>query len=234
MSLVINTTTPEGLVIAADSRQSYRNRKGTYRIGSDNAKKLFQINKRIGVGITGLAFIQEDGILKNVSSYIDDYSKNPDIQNLDVLEVAKALHNLLTEKYNPENQITYLENNIKKDLAQKKSELLELNRNYGSIKFKFKDITGNIKQRIASIDIINFLICGFNKDGTHEVYTCYLPGTIQKKRDSKEKGREYGASWLGQTDVVSRIVLGLDSRIRNVKPKLSDSRFPKWVIYLKL
>ncbi len=43
MSLVINTTTPEGLVIAADSRQSYRNRKGISRIGSDTARKLFRL-----------------------------------------------------------------------------------------------------------------------------------------------------------------------------------------------
>jgi hypothetical protein len=41
MSLAINTTTPEGIVLAADSRQSYRNRKGMARIGSDNVSKLF-------------------------------------------------------------------------------------------------------------------------------------------------------------------------------------------------
>ncbi len=55
MSLTINTTTPEGIVLAADSRQSYRNSKGMARIGSDNASKLFQLNKRIGVAVTGLA-----------------------------------------------------------------------------------------------------------------------------------------------------------------------------------
>ena len=42
------------------------------------------------------------------------------------------------------------------------------------------------------------------------------PGEIQKKRDSKEKGKEYGASWIGQIDVVSRIVLGFDGRIGNL------------------
>jgi len=31
------------------------------------------------------------------------------------------------------------------------------------------------------------------------------------------KGKEYGASWIGQTDVVQRIVLGFDGRIRNNK-----------------
>jgi hypothetical protein len=48
-------------------------------------------------------------------------------------------------------------------------------------------------------------------------YICYIPGEIQQKRDSREKGKEYGASWIGQIDVVSRIVLGFDGRIRNLK-----------------
>jgi len=64
MSLAINTTTPEGIILAADSRQSYRNQKGVSRIGSDSASKLFLINNRIGVAVTGLAFLQENGIPK--------------------------------------------------------------------------------------------------------------------------------------------------------------------------
>ena len=71
MSLVINTTTPEGIVLSADSRQSFRNRKGMARIGSDNASKLFQLNKRIGVAVTGLAFLPEDGVMKNISKFIE-------------------------------------------------------------------------------------------------------------------------------------------------------------------
>ena len=66
MSLAINTTTPEGIILATDSRQSYRNRKGMARIGSDNASKLFQVNKRIGIAVTGLAFLPEDGVPKNM------------------------------------------------------------------------------------------------------------------------------------------------------------------------
>ena len=64
MSLAINTTTPEGIVLTADSRQSYRNRKGMARIGSDNASKLFQLNKRVGVAVTGLAFCPKMVCLK--------------------------------------------------------------------------------------------------------------------------------------------------------------------------
>ena len=64
MSLIINSTTPEGIVLAADSRQSYRNMKGMARVGSDTASKLFQINNRIGVGAAGLAFLPEGAVQK--------------------------------------------------------------------------------------------------------------------------------------------------------------------------
>ena len=75
MSLAINTTTPEGMVLAADSRQSYRNQKGMARIGSDNAFKLFQLNKRVGVAVTGIAFLPEDGVKKNISKFIEEFSE---------------------------------------------------------------------------------------------------------------------------------------------------------------
>ena len=62
MSLAINTTTLGGIVLAADSRQSYRNKKGMARIGSDSASKLFLINNRAGVAATGLAFLPENNV----------------------------------------------------------------------------------------------------------------------------------------------------------------------------
>jgi len=51
MSLAIITTTPEAIVMATDSRQSYRNRKGMARIGSDHASKLFKLDKNVGVAL---------------------------------------------------------------------------------------------------------------------------------------------------------------------------------------
>jgi len=60
-------------------------------------------------------------------------------------------------------------------------------------------------------------VAGYNKDGSHEVYTVRIPGEVEKKRDSKKQGMEYGASWIGQIDVISRIVLGWDGRIGNLE-----------------
>lgn len=217
MSLAINTTTPEGIVLAADSRQSYRNRKGMARIGSDNASKLFQLNRRIGAAVTGLAFLPENGVMKNISKFIEEFKRETDVEKLNVKEAAEKLHYLFNKKYNWQKQLDKLPEKIKNDLQRQNCEILEIKKEQYIVKFRFKDAQGNLKKGVGGVDMINLLVAGYNKNDSHEVYICYIPGEIQKKRDSKERGKEYGASWIGQIDVISRIVLGFDGRIRNIK-----------------
>jgi len=217
MSLGINTTTPEGIVLAADSRQSYRNSKGIGRIGSDNASKLFQLNERMGVIVTGLAFLPEDGVMKNVSKFIEQFKRETEVEKLNVRDATDRLHSLFNKKYDWQKRLDDAVEKINSDLVRQGFEVLEVKQENYMIKFQFKDLQGNLKNGMGGIDTINLLVAGFNKDGSHEVYTCLIPGEVQKKRDSREKGKEYGASWIGQTDVVSRIVLGFDGRINNLK-----------------
>lgn len=217
MSLAINATTPEGIILAADSRQSFRNQKGMARIGSDNASKLYQLNKRIGVAVTGLAFLPEDGNFKNIGEFIEQYKRDSDLDKLDVNEVAEKLYNLFNDKYNWKDQLNILPEKIKEDLKHQGCEVLDIKINNNIVEFRFKDPRGNEQHGAGAIDPIVLLIAGYNKDGSHSVYSCHIPGKIEKKRGNKDKGREYGASWIGQTDVVTRIVLGYDPRIGNLK-----------------
>ena len=91
MSLGINVTIPEGIVLAADSRQTYRNQKGMARVGSDSASKVFRIGSRMGLVIAGLAFLPQQGVMKNVSGFIDDFRQTIPVDKLSVGEVAKEL-----------------------------------------------------------------------------------------------------------------------------------------------
>src|SRR3989344_4754233 len=222
MSLAINTTTPEGIVLAADSRQSYRNQKGVSRVGSDSASKLFLINDRIGVAVTGLAFLPENGVLRNVSKFIEDFKREASVENLSVKEVAEKLHYLFGKKLNWEEQLEKLPDQIRKQFSQSGHEVLEINEEKHRITFKVKDPQGNIKEGVGNIDGVILFVAGYNKDGAHEVYNVYMPGDILKRRDSNQRGMEYGANWIGQTDVVSRIIKGWDPRIFNI-PLVSEA-----------
>jgi hypothetical protein len=44
----------------------------------------------------------------------------------------------------------------------------------------------------------------------------YVPGATDQARDSRKQGKEFGAGWIGQTDVVTRIVLGFDPRLQGI------------------
>jgi len=217
MSLALNTTTSEGIVLATDSRQSYRNRKGMARIGSDNASKLFQLNKRVGVAVTGLAFLIEDEVPKNISKFIEQFKRETEAEKLDVKDIAEKLYNLFNEKYKWQEQLDKVKEKIESDLKRQGCEILEIKKEKHRIKFRFKDPQGKEQKCIGGVDSIYLLVAGYNKNGTHEAYICYIPGEIQKKRDSTEKGNEYGVNWVGQADVVQRIVLGFDGRINNIK-----------------
>jgi len=214
MSLAINATTSSGLVLAADSRQSYRNLKGMSRIGSDTASKLFQLNKRIGCAITGIAFLPSPGGIKNISAFVDEFRRIEEVERLNVDEMANKLRQFFANKYDWKTPLQNLKILIKKDLENKGLELIgDFEEDKGIVKFKFKDKTDKEQQGIGSVDRIDIMVAGFNQDGSHQVFVCNVPGEVSKKRDSKEKGKEFGASWIGQIDVTSRIVLGWDGRI---------------------
>jgi 20S proteasome alpha/beta subunit len=205
------------MVLAADTRQSYRNSKGMVRIGSESVSKLLQLSSRVGVAFTGIAFLPENEIPKNISKFIEEFKQKLDLEQMDVGTIAKKMHEFFNSKYQWQHQLNALPQKIKLDLERQGCEVLELTKEAINIRFRFKDPQGNIKTGVANIDMINFLIGGYNPDGSHAVYLVYVPGDVVRKLDSKEKHMEYGATWIGQIDVVSRIVLGFDGRIGNLE-----------------
>lgn len=216
MSLGINTTTPEGIVLAADSRQSYRNRKGMSRVGSDSASKVFRLNDKVGLIVAGLAFLPEDGASKNISRFIEDFKRQTETGKLTTKEVSEKLEEFFEEKHQYKKQLDKLPDQIRIDLEKQGCEVVKIEQKKDHVEFRFKDHKGDIKKGIAQVDQLQFIVAGFNNDGSHEVCTVYVPGKSEVKRDSRIKGKEYGAGWIGQTDVVTRIVLGFDGRIRNL------------------
>lgn len=95
MTIAINITVPEGLVFAADSRQTYTNARSDVRVSSDNAQKLFQLGPRHGAVTYGWAFLRN----RNIHSYVNDF-KTTIGDKLSTQELANALGKYLTAQYN--------------------------------------------------------------------------------------------------------------------------------------
>lgn len=217
MSLCINATTAEGMVLAADSRQSYRNQKGMARIGSDSASKIFRLSSTVGLAVAGLAFLPENGMPKNISNFIVDFKNSSNLEKLTIKEISEKIREYFEQKYSYKQQLEQLPKQIETDLKARGCEILSMEVKKSHVEFSFREPSGVERKGVGGVDQLQFIIAGYNKDGSHAVYTIYIPGeNLDEKRSSSEKGKEYGASWIGQTDVVSRIVLGFDGRIGNL------------------
>lgn len=213
MSLGLSVTTTGGIVLAADSRQSYQNRKGVGRVGSDSAQKVFQLTDRVGVVVAGLAFLEENGTPKNVSRFIEDFKRIHELKKLSVQQIADQLLKFFEQKFKYKKILQQLPTQVEASLVAQGMKLIECQVKADHIEFKFEDQQGQIKQGVAGIDGLHFLVAGYNNDGSHMVCGVNIPGKVSALRNSVEPNKEYGADWIGQTDVVSRIVLGFDGRI---------------------
>ncbi len=217
MSLGINASTAEGMCLAADSRQSYRNQKGMARIGSDSASKVFKLSSRAGLIVAGLAFLPENGMPKNISNFIEDFRSSHNLEKMAVQKISEKLRDFFEEKYSYKQQLDLLPQQIEMDLKAKGCEILSMEKKKGHVKFSFREPNGVVRQGVGGVDQLQFIIAGYNSNGSHSVYMVYVPGEdLEEKRSSAVKGKEFGASWIGQIDVVSRIVLGFDGRIGNL------------------
>ncbi len=213
MTLIINIVTPEGIIMASDSRQSERNIKEFTRISTNSANKLFSLNDRVIVGTAGLAFFADNtGIRKNVSEYIESFKKNNKLDLLTVEEIATKLQEYINKHYPWEKQLDISAQQLEIEAKQNGDKILSLERRDDSIDFKIKQPSGRIREGHLNIEPVNLLVSGYNSDGTTQTYEINSPGEKILKRENNE----FGCTWIGQGDVVSRLILGYDSKLFKV------------------
>ncbi len=213
MTLIINIVTPEGIIMASDSRQSERNIKEFTRISTNSANKLFSLNDKVIVGTAGLAFFADNtGIRKNVSEYIESFKKDNKLDLLTVEEIATKLQEYINKHYPWEKQLDISAQQLEIEAKQNGDKILSLERRDDSIDFKIKQPSGRIREGHLNIEPVNLLVSGYNSDGTTQTYEINSPGEKILKRENNE----FGCTWIGQGDVVSRLILGYDSKLFKV------------------
>lgn len=230
MSLTLCITTPEGIVLAADSRQTYQNKMRVSRIGSDSATKIFVVNKHIGITVAGPAFLNDpndpNGTARGIASFVQEFVEQLD-SKATVKSVAEGLKNFFSKIYQPEKRLDEAEKELVERIKEMKGNIIktERSKDNDSIVVQFTDANGKISQGIAGIIPISLIIAGYDKGEKKEkkedkpqlsVYMAYVPGSIHHKRKHGDSN-QFGASWTGQTDVVTRIILGRDPRAHGLE-----------------
>jgi 20S proteasome alpha/beta subunit len=74
MTIIVGIASPDGIVLASDSRITSTVGEA-HRIRSDSAQKVFAIEERFGVATSGLAFIADDtiaGVMDRFLAQLDE------------------------------------------------------------------------------------------------------------------------------------------------------------------
>lgn len=217
MTLSLITATSEGIILTADSRQTYRNQKWISRIWSDSASKVFQLSPRVGLVIAGLAFLPEGNVMKNVSKFIKDFiKKNPNIEQMQIEDIAKLLLKYFESKYDYRKHIAIAEEQYTANLITQGFEVLKVTRTPPQVFFEVLNPKKEPLTQVVTIDVLQFILAWFNEDESYQVFNIGIPGGIKKVRDSNVPGMEYGAWWIWQWDVATRIIMWIDHRLHNL------------------
>lgn len=205
MTLIISVLTSAGVVLTADSRQTYRNKAGALRIGSDSAMKLFRLTTRSGVAISGRAFINEDGKPpREVGYFIRQFIKTPDIEGLPVKDLAIRLGDYLANIFVP-RELTALRKTIEDDATKLKWKNLQFGQISGTtLPYTYHDDAGNAQSWNRWIDTIEMIVSGINATGVGHAYVVKVGTGITHETSTMASG----ALWAGQTDVIGRIIKG--------------------------
>ncbi len=221
MSLAIIVTTNEGNVLAADSMETYRNAIGDVRMGSDTRMKIFQLNKRVGAVACGISFLEN----KNIQQHIHRFKNEYDLESMDVPEIVDKLYDYFADIYS--RFLTNYAEGQKKRLADKGCKDIEYRFELECAIFNYKDEKGQKQEQKYYQSILEFLVTGHDANKNNMVYKITLPDPKDKNgmvlKLSKEQS---GATWIGQTDVLIRIIRGWSPEIKRL-PIIVEMPNPK-------
>jgi hypothetical protein len=180
MSLCISVVTPEGIVVAGESRQTGVV-GGLNRIATDTAVKVFDLGDTVLAATAGWAFLQPQGaaMMRNISSIVEDFKAT-----IPVGSGVQAIAGLLW---------THFSTIYQQHIAQFPAQAVP-----------------------AGQTALNFVVAGYNPGSrvgklfAIEIPSLAAPTVAARTTDAP------GPWWIGQVDVVARIVNGYDFRALNL------------------
>jgi len=205
VTLSLASITYSGIVLTADSRQTYRNVAGMTRIGTDNAVKLFELNRKAGVVVAGRAFFPDaKGAVKDVGWFIEDFRENVlKGQAWPIKQLAVELNEYLTKVF-IEPEEARIADFLTKQIQTDGGRDFIHTRTGSTIDYSFTDKDAQQVQRKFFIDTIGLIVAGYDADGVGHAYLVQVPNVSTFERNTVFGG----VLWIGQSEVVCRVILG--------------------------
>ena len=207
MTLAMTTLTSRGIVISADSRQTYRNLAGMVRVGSDSVRKIFTLTDMVGVATAGRAFLPDSsGDFKDIGHFIESFKGTLVDPAWSVREIAESLNGYLAGLF-VTKELESLKAQIRDLVAKQGGTDLQFQSPVGNAQpFHFKDQTGQGRDDRWFFETVELTVAGIDRDMVGRAYNVVVPTGITVEMDTQK----CGAIWIGQGDVVARIIKGYD------------------------
>lgn len=216
MSLIIGLTTPEAVILAADSRQTYRNEAGAVRTGSDSATKIYPLTRYVGVAFAGAAFLNDpkDQTPRSMGSFVQEFSQTRIKKGDNIKQIVDNIKLYIEELYNPTARIKEAEQKASEHIEQQlRGRIIKRTKREDHVVIDFLTADGKPAQAVAGVTKINLLVAGYdipkNDRPQLNLYAIDIPGKVTHFRKSDSPGR-FGATWSGQGEVMRRIIKGFD------------------------
>ena len=223
MSLTIGITNPQGIILAADSRQTYINNLNQNRVGSDTATKIIPLSPTVAVTVAGNLYFDipspTNPYPKSVLEYITEYSYTL-VGNETVQAIANDLHTFLAARYKLEEKLDQAKQALTTQIKQQGATIIpgsmtaEEDGRILTALITAKD--GQQGRVVAPMNGLSLIVAGYDKLGTRDpkqhLFLINIPGKVDHRRRPGDQD-QYGAVWQGQGDAVTRLLRGFDDRI---------------------
>jgi Proteasome subunit len=167
MTINVGVASPDGVVLASDSRTTRTDEYG-HRILSDSTQKVFAIDERFGVAASGFAFIADDTIAGVMDRFL---AQSAELEDIDAF--SEGLGRFFDERFG-----------------------------------EWMGDVGETWDPEERAPAITFLVSGYDPEGVGHVYEVGVPGPVHSS--SLADTIAGGVIWRGQTDVIGRLIKGVD------------------------
>jgi len=220
MTLSLASLNSSGIVLTADSRQTYPNSAGMTRIGTDNANKLFQLSNKVGIVIAGKAFFYDDKkVFKSTGWFIEKFKNEAFKDEWTIEEIAAQLNDYCIKVF-VEPEESRLKDIFTKEITEKigGTEIAFQERAGLTVSYSYIKDEKKVEKKFY-IDSISFIVAGIDKDNIGKAFLGLVPEKPTVKRDT-----EFGGPlWIGQTEVVTRIIKGFSWELSTL-PFIQDAK----------
>jgi len=203
MTLILAATLPEGIVLTADSRQSYVNRSGLPRIASDNATKIVAVTQTVVIASSGSAFFSDAGRLRSIQSYIREFGESlANAMPNTILELAQAL-----EHFWQQNIERIVRAQVTQAVTNEHGNTLVFQPiANGQLPYSYVGADGQPKASSVNLAQVGFMVIGRDADNTcHAISVSpYFPMGPHSTTNGPN------LQWIGDSSVVNKLLTGND------------------------